>query len=112
MAAPAALTAYELDSRVQRLMTTLGERLTHLDRDVLRRAGEREGLVEALLDRNLQWGRSWSATGCWRKWRRRRWPCVGASGTPGAGSTWRWATAPGAQPRPRLAGPGGAAAGA
>jgi hypothetical protein len=41
-------------------MTTLGERLTHLDREVLReavrRAGEREGVVEALLDRNLQWG--------------------------------------------------------
>jgi hypothetical protein len=41
-------------------MTTLGERLTHLDRETLReavrRAGEREGVVEALLDRNLQWG--------------------------------------------------------
>jgi hypothetical protein len=40
-------------------MTTLGERLTHLDREVLRevlrRAGEREGVVEALLDRGLQW---------------------------------------------------------
>jgi hypothetical protein len=40
-------------------MTTLGERLTNLDREVLRevlrRAGEREGVVEALLDRNLQW---------------------------------------------------------
>jgi hypothetical protein len=40
-------------------MTTLGERLTHLDREVLReavrRAGEREGVVEALLNRNLQW---------------------------------------------------------
>jgi hypothetical protein len=33
-------------------MTTLGERLTHLDREVLRealrRAGERDGVVEAL----------------------------------------------------------------
>jgi len=41
-------------------MTTLGERLTHLDREVLReavrRAGERDGVVEALLGRNLQWG--------------------------------------------------------
>jgi hypothetical protein len=41
-------------------MTTLGEQLSHLDREVpreaLRRAGEREGVVEALLDRNLQWG--------------------------------------------------------
>ena len=41
-------------------MTTLGERLTRLDREVLRavlrRANEREGVVEALLDRNLQWG--------------------------------------------------------
>jgi hypothetical protein len=40
-------------------MTTLGERLTRLDcevlRELLRRAGEREGAVEALLDRNLQW---------------------------------------------------------
>jgi hypothetical protein len=56
---PASLPAYELDARVQRLMTTLGERLTHLDREVLRevlrRAGEREGVVEALLDRTLQW---------------------------------------------------------
>jgi hypothetical protein len=37
-----------------------GERLTRLDRavlrEVLRRAGEREGVVEALLDRGLQWG--------------------------------------------------------
>jgi hypothetical protein len=58
--APACLTACELDARVQRLTTTLGERLTHLDREVLRevmkRAGEREGVVEALLDRTLQWG--------------------------------------------------------
>jgi hypothetical protein len=57
---PAALTSYELSARIERLMTTLGERLTHLDREVLReavrRAGEREGVVEALLDRNLQWG--------------------------------------------------------
>jgi hypothetical protein len=37
-------------------MTALGERLTHLDREVLRRAGGREGVVEALLDRNWQWG--------------------------------------------------------
>jgi hypothetical protein len=57
---PANLTADELASRAQRLMTTLGERLTRLDREVLRavlrRANEREGVVEALLDRNLQWG--------------------------------------------------------
>jgi hypothetical protein len=56
---PAALTAYELSGRVERMMTTLGERLTNLDREVLRevvrRAGEREGVVEALLDRNLEW---------------------------------------------------------
>jgi hypothetical protein len=52
---PASLPAYELDSRVQQLMTTLGERLTRLDCEVLRRAGEREGVVEALLDRTLQW---------------------------------------------------------
>jgi hypothetical protein len=56
---PAALTAYQLSARIMRLMTTLGERLTNLDcevlREVLRRAGEREGVVEALLDRNLQW---------------------------------------------------------
>jgi hypothetical protein len=42
------------------MMTTFGERLTNLDREVLReavrRAGEREGVVEALLDRNLEWG--------------------------------------------------------
>jgi hypothetical protein len=41
-------------------MVTLGERLTHLDREVLRevlrRAGARAGVVEALLDRNMQWG--------------------------------------------------------
>jgi hypothetical protein len=41
-------------------MVTLGERLTHLDREILReavrRAGERDGVVEALLGRNLQWG--------------------------------------------------------
>jgi hypothetical protein len=57
---PASLTAYELSARVERMMTTLGERLTHLDREVLReavrRAGERDGVVEALLDRNCQWG--------------------------------------------------------
>jgi hypothetical protein len=56
---PASLSARDLDARVQRLMTTLGERLTRLDREVLRelmrRAGEREGVVEALLDRNIQW---------------------------------------------------------
>jgi hypothetical protein len=56
---PAALPAYQLSARVVRLMTTLGERLTRLDcevlREVLRRAGEREGVVDALLDRNLQW---------------------------------------------------------
>ena len=60
----------ELSARVERMLTTLGERLTHLDREILReavrRAGERDGVVEALLDRNLQWGRSWSATACWR----------------------------------------------
>jgi hypothetical protein len=57
---PAPLTASELGARIERLMATLGERLTHLDREVLReavrRAGERDGVVEALLDRNLQWG--------------------------------------------------------
>jgi hypothetical protein len=57
---PASSPASELSARIDRLMTTLGERLTHLDREVLReavrRAGEREGVVEALLDRNLQWG--------------------------------------------------------
>jgi hypothetical protein len=56
---PAALTPSELSARVVRLMTTLGERLTHFDRELLReavrRAGERDGVVEALLDRNLQW---------------------------------------------------------
>jgi hypothetical protein len=40
-------------------MTRLCERLTDLDREMLRdavrRAKEREGVVEALLDRNLQW---------------------------------------------------------
>jgi hypothetical protein len=57
---PAALTPLELSGRVARLMTTLGEPLTHLDREILReavqRAGERDGSVEASLDRNLQWG--------------------------------------------------------
>ncbi len=57
---PASSPVSELSARVERLMTTLGERLTHLDREVLReavrRASEREGVVEALLDRNLQWG--------------------------------------------------------
>jgi hypothetical protein len=52
---PAGMSAYELGGRVQRLRVTLGERRTHLDREVLRevlqRAGEREGVVEALLDR-------------------------------------------------------------
>jgi hypothetical protein len=56
---PAALTAQELSARIERLMTTLGERLTHLDcevlREAVRRAGERESVVEALLDRNLEW---------------------------------------------------------
>jgi hypothetical protein len=56
---PAALPVYQLSARVVRLRTTLGERLTRLDcevlREVLRRAGEREGVVEALLDRNMQW---------------------------------------------------------
>jgi len=38
-----------------------------------RRPGGRDGVVvEALLGRNLQWGRSWSATGCWRRSPRRR----------------------------------------
>ena len=35
---PATLPAYKFDGRVQRLMTTLGERLTHLDRGLLREA--------------------------------------------------------------------------
>jgi hypothetical protein len=56
---PASSPVCELSARIARLMTTLGERLTHLDREVLReavrRASEREGVVEALLDRNLQW---------------------------------------------------------
>jgi hypothetical protein len=56
---PAALTAYELGAWVERMMPALGERLTHLDREVLReaarRAGEREGLVEALPYRGLRW---------------------------------------------------------
>jgi hypothetical protein len=56
---PASSPVCELSARIDRLMTTLGERLTHLDREVLReavrRASEREGVVEALLDRNLQW---------------------------------------------------------
>jgi hypothetical protein len=56
---PASLSPYELSARVERLMTTLGERLTNLDREVLReavrRAGERDGVVDALLDRTLQW---------------------------------------------------------
>jgi hypothetical protein len=90
---PASLTAYELSARIERMMTTLGERLTNLDREVLReavpRAGDREGVVEALLDRNLEWGRSWSATGCWRRWRRRRWRSGRASVVPGGGSTPR-----------------------
>ena len=59
MTGPASLGASELDSRAQRLMTSLGGRLTNPDRgllrEVLRRASEREGLVDALLDRNLQW---------------------------------------------------------
>ena len=59
MLEPAALTPLELSGCVARLMTTLGERLTHLDREILReavrRAGERDGVVEALLDRNLEW---------------------------------------------------------
>jgi hypothetical protein len=67
---PAALTAPEIIARVERMMDTLGERLTHLGREVLheagRRAGERDGVTEALLDCNLPWGRSRSATGCWR----------------------------------------------
>jgi hypothetical protein len=50
---------YELSARVDRLMITLGERLSNLDREVLReavrRAGERDGVVNALLDRTLQW---------------------------------------------------------
>ena len=57
---PAALPPLELSGCVARLMTTLGGRLTRLDREILReavrRAGQREGVVEALLDRNLQWG--------------------------------------------------------
>jgi hypothetical protein len=56
---PAGSPVCELSARIDRLMTTLCERLTHLDREVLReavrRASEREGVVEALLDRNLQW---------------------------------------------------------
>ena len=56
---PASLSRYKLSARVERLMTTLGERLTNLDREVLRevlrRAKEREGVVEALVDRGLQW---------------------------------------------------------
>jgi len=56
---PASSPVCELSARIDRLMTTLGERLTHLDREVLReavrRASEREGVVEALLARNLQW---------------------------------------------------------
>jgi hypothetical protein len=56
---PASLTAYELSARVERMMTTFCERLTNLDREVLReavrRAGERDGVVDALLDRTLQW---------------------------------------------------------
>src|SRR5262249_30254233 len=45
---PAALTPLELSGCVARRMTTLGERLTHLDREILReavrRAGERDGV--------------------------------------------------------------------
>jgi hypothetical protein len=60
MTGPASLGASELDSRAQRLMTSLGGRLTNPDRgllrEVLRRASEREGLVDALLDRTPQGG--------------------------------------------------------
>jgi hypothetical protein len=56
---PASLTANEFDTRIQWLMNSLGERLISAHRDLLRealrRVGEREGLVEALLDRGLQW---------------------------------------------------------
>jgi hypothetical protein len=49
---PATLTADEFDTRIQRLMTSLGERLISAHRDLLRealrRAGERDGVVEAL----------------------------------------------------------------
>jgi hypothetical protein len=58
MADPASLTADELDSRVQRLVISLGERLTDRDRDLvgvaLRRARERDDVVEALVDRGLE----------------------------------------------------------
>ncbi len=72
MTGPSTYSANDLSSRVQQMMTTLGERLTHLDREMLREAGRRAGHREEGPGRQPTGGRSWGATGCGRRWPRRR----------------------------------------
>ena len=90
-----------------------GDRLTNAGSDLLgealRRAGEREGLVEALLDRGLQWdpllerNRLLEAVAEAALAYRRATEGRQDTREAGAASTWRWA---GCIRRPTRGGPG------